>query len=418
MENIYNIIVMEIQTQSGNRYSYNRQTGEILAGSLDGQLPSWEFAPLVPIVSMPDVDSFILGLTEQCNLRCTYCCYSGMYLNKRSHSANSMSKAGIDKVFSFIEGFTEKRPIRIYLYGGEPLLDYPLVQYTVNRGRELWGEDVLFTISTNGTTLSTDRIDWLVAQNVSLSLSIDGTEPYHNRYRVDVKGEGSYAKVYEALSYIKTSYPGYLKNVSLIMTLASFDKVVEIAEAWHNDSVLGVLTPTMINSLAPNFKKGVDKVEYEKVKSCYDRLLAIYEKHRDWLVLEKLLESCIAYWKERPIFTPAEPVPMATCLPHNTKLYIDSNLQIGVCEKIADNYRIGDVKSGIDWTKVNNVVRKYYDKRLHRCKDCSAVRMCNMCLTAVEHTDEQWDVLCHNEQIHIRAFLYLFCEMTERGLVK
>jgi uncharacterized protein len=43
--------------------------------------------------------------------------------------------------------------------------------------------------------------------------------------------------------------------------------------------------------------------------------------------------------------------------------------------------------------------------------------MCNMCLTAIEHTDEQWDVLCHNERVYTRVFMYLFCEMAERGLI-
>ena len=50
----------------------NKQTGEILSGSISAQLPKWNFAPFVPFESMPQVDSFILGLTEQCNLRCTY----------------------------------------------------------------------------------------------------------------------------------------------------------------------------------------------------------------------------------------------------------------------------------------------------------------------------------------------------------
>jgi len=99
-------------------------------------------------------------------------------------------------------------------------------------------------------------------------------------------------------------------------------------------------------------------------------------------------------------------------------LYIDANLQIGVCEKMSDNYRIGSIKDGIDWVKANSVVRDYYNKRVERCKDCSAVRMCNMCLTALEHTDEQWDILCHNEQVYTRVFMYLFCEMAERGLIK
>lgn len=409
---------MKVQTKSGNIYSYNKQTGEILGGSISAQLPEWDFAPLSSFASMPKVDSFIIGLTEQCNLRCTYCCYSGSYINKRIHNTASIDTSGIDEILTFIDSFTSKRPIKLFIYGGEPLLNYNIVQYTIGKARKKWDNDVSFTISTNGTTLTKERIDWLVTNNVVLSLSIDGTKPFHDSHRVDALGNGSYTRVYDALKYIKTTYPEYAKEMSLIMTLASFDKIIEIAEAWNNDEILHEMSPTMMNSLAPNFSKGVDWADYEEVKEFYDTLLDTYGKHQDWVVLRKLLESCVAYWKERPIFEPSSAVPMATCLPNNTKLYIDTNLQIGVCEKMSDNYRIGNIKDGIDWVKANSVVRDYYNKRFERCKDCSAVRMCNMCLTAIEHTDEQWDILCHNEQVYTRGFMYLFCEMAERGLIK
>lgn len=408
---------MEVKTRSGSIYSYNKQTGEILGGSISAQLPQWDFAPFVSFKALPQVSSFILGLTEQCNLRCAYCCYSGSYANKRVHNTASMDSCDIDEILAFIDSFTSKRPIRIFIYGGEPLLKYEVVRYAIEQARELWKNDVEFTISTNGTTLTRERIDWLVTNNVILAVSIDGTKPYHDRFRVDARGDGSYSKLYEALSYIKGTYPEYAKQMSLIMTLASFDKIIEIAEAWHKDEILYDMSPTMMNSLAPNFSRGVGWAEYEEVKEFYDILLDTYEKHPDWIVLRKLLQSCVAYWKERPIFEPSSSVPMATCLPNNTKLYIDTNLQIGVCEKMSDNYRIGNIKDGIDWDKANSVVRDYYIRRVGRCKDCPAIRMCNMCLTAMEHTDEQWDILCHNEQVYTRVFLYLFCEMAERGLM-
>lgn len=408
---------MEIQTRSGNIYSYSKQTGEILAGSINAQAPEWCFAHLTTFTSLPNVDSFILCLTEQCNLRCTYCCYSGGYESKRVHSSKSMTEKDVEDIYAFIGSFTAKRPIQIFLYGGEPLLKYELVQYAVDRACELWGNYVHFIISTNGTTLSRERIDWIVSNNITLALSIDGTGPYHDLYRKDVAKKGSFAKLYEALSYIKSTYPENAKRMTLIMTLASFDKIVDIAEAWHNDDLLCDLSPTIMNSLAPNFSKGIDRADYEEVKAFYDKILDVYEQHQDWLVLKKLLESCIAYWKERPIFEPTAAVPMATCLPNNTKLYIDTNLHIGVCEKMSDKYRIGSIKNGIDWNMANTIVSDYYKRRVNRCKNCYAVRMCNMCLTTIEHTDEQWDALCHNEQVYTRVFMYLFCEMAERGII-
>lgn len=409
---------MQIQTSSGNTYSYLRLTSEIVGGIVEDSLVPWKFAPNVNFLSMPNVDFYILGITEQCNLRCTYCCYSGNYANNRTHSTNNMESSDIDAIFDFIEKMSPDREVRISFYGGEPLLKYPLIQHAVDVGYRKWNDKVTFSISTNGVLLTPLVIDWIIANNIELAISIDGTENFHDKYRVDKKGDGSFYRIKTALLYLKTRYPEYYSGITIMMTLPSFGSLGEIAEAWHNDPLLKDLSPTMINGLAPNFSSGVDKIEYEEVRAVYTGLLNLYHKHPNWNVLRVFFNQCVAYWKDRPIVSPSGSVPMATCLPINTKLYIDSNLQIGVCEKISDKYRIGDVNTGINWDRANFIVSEYYNKRIERCKYCPSVRMCDMCLTAVEFTDEQWDILCHNEQVYTRVFMYLFCEMAERGMIK
>lgn len=87
------------------------------------------------------------------------------------------------------------------------------------------------------------------------------------------------------------------------------------------------------------------------------------------------------------------------------------------CEKISDCYRIGNIKDGINWKLANEQVQQYYQIRSQRCTHCSAVRMCDLCLTAIEFSDEQWDALCHNEREYARLYMFLFCEMAERGMI-
>lgn len=409
---------MHIQTSSGNNYSYLRQTNEIVGGVVDEPTVPWFFKPNEEFLSMPNVDSYILGITEQCNLRCTYCCYSGNYVNNRTHSTKYMESKDIDNIFEFIEVLSPNRNIRISFYGGEPLLNYTIIQYAVDLGYMKWGDKVTFSISTNGVLLTPIVIDWIIAKNVELAISIDGTEEFHDKHRIDKRGNGSFPNIKTALLYLKTNYPEYYYGITIMMTLPSFRSIGKIAEAWHNEPLLKELSPSMINGLAPNFSSGVEKIEYEEILSVYSSLLDSYHMHPEWNVLRVLFNQCISYWKERPIVSPHGAVPMATCMPINTKLFVDSNLQIGVCEKISDKYRIGDVKTGINWDKANSIVNEYYNKRVERCRYCPSVRMCDMCLTAVEYTDEQWNVLCHNEQVYTRVFMYLFCEMAERGMIK
>ena len=240
---------MHIQTSSGNIYSYLRQTNEIVEGIVDKPTVPWIFAPNVQFSSMPNVDSYILGITEQCNLRCTYCCYSGSYLNNRTHGAKYMESKDIDSIFEFIEVLSPNRNIRISFYGGEPLLNYTIIQYAVDLGYMKWGDKVTFSISTNGVLLTPIVIDWIIAKNVELAISIDGTEEFHDKHRIDKRENGSFPKIKTALLYLKTNYPEYYYGITIMMTLPSFRSIGKIAEAWHNEPLLKELSPSMINGL-------------------------------------------------------------------------------------------------------------------------------------------------------------------------
>ena len=409
---------MNITTNSGNTYSYNRRTNEIVSGMVEEQGYKWNFAPLSVFSALPEVYMFIISITEQCNLRCSYCCYSGSYEHNRSHSQNAMERYDIDDIYDFILRISTKRPLRIAFYGGEPLLQYPLIQYAIQRGNELLGDEVAFSVTSNGTLLTPERIDGLMAQHVEMVISLDGTKAFHDKHRTFADGCGSFDKVHEALSYIVEKYPQGLNHVSLQMTLPTYREIDKVAEEWHHDPLLRSFAPSNIHGLAANFVKGVGRADYEDIRSLYEHLLDVYEQHQDWAVLRVLFEECISDWKERPIVAAGNSVPMATCMPVNTKLYIDANKEIGVCEKMADEFRIGNIAEGIDWRKANALVRSYYDRRIERCKNCPAVRMCDMCLTAMEYTEEQWNVLCHNVKVYVRVFMYVFCEMAERGLIK
>lgn len=408
---------MNIQTSSGNVYSYLRRTNGIVSGIVEENDFVWKFEPLQEFSSLPNVDNIIISITEQCNLRCTYCCYSGKYQNNRLYSLQSLNEEGVDAIFDYVESNTNKRPLRFSFYGGEPLTHFSLLQYAVSKAECKWGNQVSFSITTNAILFTPERIDWLVAHNVELCISIDGTAAFHDNQRVDINGQGTFARVREHILYIKERHSDYLQHTRLMMTRQSFDDLEALAEAWNNDDVLQGISPAYISSLAPNPIDGVATADFEELKALYLQILNTYQEHPDWIILKEFLKECIESWKNRPIMDADGEIPMATCLPVSNKLFIDTKLQIGVCEKISDSYRIGNIKDGINWQKSNDLVKTYYDRRKNRCKYCPAIRMCNLCLTSMEFNEEQWNILCHNEQTYNKLYFWLFCEMAERGMI-
>lgn len=328
-----------------------------------------------------------------------------------------MSNDDIDEIYHFIARTVIGKNNKIAFYGGEPMLQYPLVQYAIETGRKRLGDNTSFSIATNATLLTPERIDWLIDQGVDISISIDGTESYHDSHRVYGNGMGSFEKVRNAIMYITNHHPEHKHLVSLQMTIPNYREIEGIAETWSCDEILKQWEPSGIHGLATNSSRKVKAVDFEELRLLYEHLLDVYEEHRDWSVLKVLFKECVTNWYKRPIMDVVGAVPMTTCVPMNPRLYIDTNKQIAVCEKISDHYRIGSVGEGIDWQKANELVQNYYNKRVHRCAKCPAIRMCNLCLTAVEFNDEQWDVLCHNECVYARLDMLLFCEMAERRMI-
>jgi uncharacterized protein len=169
--------------------------------------------------------------------------------------------------------------------------------------------------------------------------------------------------------------------------------------------------------LAPNFKEGVTKREWAEVLESHKMLLNLFDDHRDWIFLRAYFNECVMNWIKRPVMDVGNEVPLSTCLPTNDKIFIDSYWNLHVCEKISNLFPIGSVKDGVDLERANELAFSYYNKRKERCKKCPAIRMCSLCLSSIEFTEEQMDVLCHNERIYTKINLWLFCEMAERGLI-
>lgn len=404
---------MHIQTTGHNSYTYLRRTNEIIAGTEDMADSVWEFEPLHSFSAIPDVEIIILGITEKCNQRCTYCCYSGKYQGHRGHTDKAMSCQDIDSILDFVERETTKRPLHIGFYGGEPMTNYEVLQYAIETADNRWKGDVSFSLSTNATLLTKSSIDRLLRHDVRLDISIDGIGRQHDRQR----GKGTFAKVRNALGYIKSNYPDCQNRIKLQMVIPSSLEIEDIAREWNEDAVLKDLKPSSISGIAPDVACHIEEKDYETLKQQYLHLLDIYQRHPEWVVLQAFFDECIAYWKDRPILEVDGRVPMATCMPRNTKLYIDSDLRIGVCEKMTDCNRIGNIHDGINWAAANSLVSRYYAKRAVRCAHCPAVRMCDLCLSAVDFSDGQFDALCHNERVYQRLHMLIFCEMAERGML-
>jgi len=156
----------------------------------------------------------IIGITDECNLRCKYCGYHDTRYKDNTILKNigkDTLKYAIDFIFTHSVDAYETG---ISFYGGEPLLCFDLIKFTVDYlgCRNIRGHKYNYSITTNGTLLDTDVLDFFVANDVLCTISLDGPAFIHDKYRVYNDNTHSYADVIKNLKKIASKYPKYYEK--------------------------------------------------------------------------------------------------------------------------------------------------------------------------------------------------------------
>ena len=176
-------------------------------------------------VLLDGVSNFTIGITEQCNFRCAYCCYSGQYNYMRHHSAHNMTEDIRQKTLDFIKRTANTTSqLHISFYGGETLLEFNNVIWFIEKLEQCFGKRVTFDISTNGYLLTRKVVDDICSHpGVGISVSVDGSQEIHNRSRRLANGRPTYEQIRANLMDFKRRYPKeYTKRVRILVTLASY----------------------------------------------------------------------------------------------------------------------------------------------------------------------------------------------------
>ncbi|CEH30438.1 hypothetical protein AM501_30750 [Aneurinibacillus migulanus] len=142
------------------------------------------------------VKTLVVHLVNECNLRCTYCyAGDGEYGAPKKYLSREVAEQAVR--FLMENSYGEKE-VTFVLFGGEPFLNWEVLKYLVEYGSEqgrIWGKKVNYSLTTNGTLLSEEKIRFLEQYRVGVSVSMDGTKEAHDRHRLFAGGQGSYEKI-------------------------------------------------------------------------------------------------------------------------------------------------------------------------------------------------------------------------------
>jgi uncharacterized protein len=158
-----------------------------------------------------------LFLTENCNLRCDYCFASNMI--KRNISLADGKKA-VDFLF---DQCGDRKTLGITFWGGEPFMRFSLMKKLVKFAEdkaEAAGKNIVFSIPTNATLLTEEKLDYVNEHELRLSLSIDGMAETQAR-RPTVSGNNSFPMIERALPRVVDKLKRHLPPVRMTLIPAT-----------------------------------------------------------------------------------------------------------------------------------------------------------------------------------------------------
>ncbi|MDD3363705.1 MAG: radical SAM protein [Syntrophomonas sp.] len=383
-------------------------------------------APIVPLAKVEEdmvkaegPERVVLEMTEDCNLRCRYCPHTlaDSLPSDRPHRRRHMTKEVIDLVFS--EYFSAERDTvpHLFFYGGEPLLNYDMVEYAVNRARALSKSPMIFVV-TNGLLLTEAMVEFFAANEVGLQISLDG--PHQDEYRKTADGRGSLAPLMTNLKWIMDRFPEfYYRYVIFNATItqdADFDETVEFFDGnemlrynWqgYNWEIYGL----------NNGLREADPVS-QRVRMCQT-----YVQDKGWeqgLNFPKLALTLPTLSLDKRLHGETEHAfTLWGCRIYKSVLFVGVDGQCSVCEKIQQRGilgRLGD-DAGIRQGALD-YYRRLYALAVPKCGQCWANKICQLCAACVGQgtlTEENFQTGCAEQMEAIRKSLVLYASLKESG---
>ncbi len=140
------------------------------------------------------VKALCLHMAHDCNLACRYCfAEEGTYHGqKRELMSEEVGRRALDFL---IENSGNRVNLEVDFFGGEPLMNFPVVKKLVAYGRERekeTGKNFRFTLTTNGMLLNDEVIDFCNEEISNVVLSLDGRKEINDLMRPTPNGKGSF----------------------------------------------------------------------------------------------------------------------------------------------------------------------------------------------------------------------------------
>lgn len=383
-----------------------------------------------------NLQQIILEVTGVCNLRCGYCIYNDSYDGNRNFNSGIMSK---EVAFKAIDYLAEhgKKEVAVTFYGGEPLLQYILVQECIEYAKEkLVGKEVSFSLTTNLTLMTEERAKYFASvEGMSIVCSLDGPQDVQNSYRKFVGGQGTFEQAFRGLKYLVDAYgekaTKYLSINAVFAPPYTFEKLDEINQffsdiPWLPDDLRIDITYAADGTVADdeNIKELMKDSRYLTEQNTFNPLFLWSREQflsgNSGGISQSGIGNMLLRVHKRSIYPfPVEQYPFnACCVPGVRRLYVNTEGELYVCERIGNSPSIGNIFHGVNAEGVKKYyVDAYSEHSSELCKNCWAIRLCERCYInnydKNGYKNENLEKQCQEMQDYVERELAYYHEILE-----
>ncbi len=349
---------------------------------------------LLPFYAKTKMGQLILQVTQNCNLRCEYCVYSGNY-ETRGHTNKKMGFQTAKKAIDFLAEHSKNRnEVIIGFYGGEPLLEFSLMKQCVEYAEErLKGKKIEYSITTNATLLTDDVIKYFITNDFLVTVSLDGPREIQDECRKFLNDKGSFDTVMKNLKRIKERDREYFDRNVRVNTVLVVERGYECVDHFFKGneifSNLAISSAAVSDNFSKNKRSVSEKFHIEQQYELFKTFLAElgYLPSEDASLLMRPYLEQIYDMRGNSERSYREEVPSTwhrggPCISGAMRLFVTAEGKLFPCERvceISEYAQIGTLEEGLDLKKMSDIlnIEKLTEKE---CRNCWAYSECNSCI--------------------------------------
>lgn len=383
----------------------------------------------IPTLLGGSASAINLEVTQECNLRCIYCIYQDHFTEKRNYGSKTMSigvaRSAIDWLKKHSSGQDE---VSVGFYGGEPLTRFPFIKECVHYAREtIDRQKINFNMTTNGTLIDEEIAEFLIKEDFFVMVSLDGPEKFHDKFRVDTGGQGSFDRTLGGLKWLSQKYEAFQTGtlaINAVFTppysrskLESLNGFFQSLEFLPDNIRIFSRYPSANSIPARYIPAGHAPEERVMTKWAIENYKNGF---RDSPPLVRMqTEERFAKFIQRPILNEAvDNYPFnGCCVPGARKNYITVDGDIHICEKMPTNApNCGNVKTGFDFEAIKkHYIEGYIRESMKSCARCWCLRLCDVCYIYAFNDSGDFDIEKKNNrcQLVMQSVEHSLCQFID-----